>query len=288
MHGIDLHAHTTASDGQHSPAELVRMAAEIGLAALAVTDHDTTAGLHEALAAGRACGVEVVPGIELSAEPPKGAQGGRGQCHILGLFVDPDNAALLDRLRNVIEQRNSRNARIIERMRSELHWDVTLEEVEAAAGGDVVARPHFARVLVEKGLVCSVKEAFDVYLGKGGKAYMDRDRLTAEEAVRLIHGAGGAASLAHPNNLRLAEPDADAYISSLKDLGMDAIEARYNLHTAADTARYLALARRLEMPTSGGSDFHGLAVKPAVRLGHVEGDRPAPAELLDGLRAALR
>lgn len=283
---VDLHAHTTASDGQHSPSTLVEMASVAGLEVLAVTDHDTTSGIAEAMEAGMRLGIEVVPGIELSAEPPKTPGGVRNQCHILGLYVDPNCAALLERLQTVILNRNRRNARIVQRMREELHWDVTLAEVEHAAGGDVVARPHFARVLVDKGYVASMKEAFDVYLGKGGKAYVDRDRLTAEEAIGLIHAAGGVAVLAHPNNLAMDAAGTELYIQHLREIGLDGIEARYNLHTEADTARYLALAQRLDLVTSGGSDFHGLSVKSRVQLGHVEGSLPAPRSLLGPLTEA--
>ena len=283
---VDLHAHTAASDGEHSPEELVAKAVGAGLRTLAVTDHDTTAGIAAAVRAGAQSGVEVVPGIELSAEPPRNAAGARGQCHILGLFIDPECPALLQRLRAVLDHRNRRNALIIDRMRTELGWDVTLAEVENAAGGDVVARPHFARVIVDKGYTSSMKEAFDLYLGKGGKAYVERDRLNAEEAIGLIHRAGGVAVLAHPNNLLIAGAALEAYLRELIGLGLDGIEARYNLHTAEDTARYLALADRLGLATSGGSDFHGLSVKSAVRLGHVEGALPAPRSILAALRAA--
>jgi predicted metal-dependent phosphoesterase TrpH len=283
---IDLHAHTNASDGEHSPEILVEKAAAVGLKALAVTDHDTTAGIAAALATGARLGIEVIPGIELSAEPPKTPTGARGQCHILGLFIDPDSKSLLHRLEDVIRNRNRRNSLMVERMRNELGWDVTLQEIEHAAGGDVVARPHFARVMLDKGYVNSVKEAFDVYLAKGGKAYVERDRVTAEEAFKLIHQAGGVAVLAHPNNLRMGVEEAETYIASLAALGLDGVEARYNLHTAQDTQRYLALAQRLNLVTSGGSDFHGLAVKPTVHLGHVEGDQPAPFSLLASLKAA--
>ena len=188
----------------------------------------------------------------------------------------------------MIDHRNRRNALIVERMRNELNWNVTLAEVERVAGGDVVARPHFARVLVEKGYAASVKEAFDTYLGKGGKAYVDRDRLSAQEAIKLIHRAGGVASLAHPNNLQMSADETEAYTRGLQEMGLDAIEARYNLHTPEDTARYLALAERLCLLTSGGSDFHGHSVKPTVHLGHVEGSLPAPASLLAPLQAARR
>ena len=288
MPGIDLHAHTAASDGEHSPEALVEKAAGIGLAALAITDHDTTAGVAEGVRAGARLGIEIVPGIELSAEPPRTPAGARAQCHILGLFIDPECADLLKRLQSVIDHRNRRNGLIVERMRGELGWDITLEEVERVAGGDVIARPHFARVMVEKGYVGSVKEAFDVYLGKGGKVYVDRDRLTAAEAIGLIHRAGGVASLAHPNNLKMSEDDTEFYVRSLQEMGLDALEARYNLHTPEDTAGYLALAKRLGLATSGGSDFHGLSVKPTVHLGHVEGSLPAPYGLLAVLRERVR
>ena len=292
MHGddpdarvIDLHAHTTASDGEHSPAALVEKAAAMGLEVLAITDHDTTAGIADAARAASGLSVEIVPGIELSTEPPPTASTRRGQCHILGLFIDPSCHALLDRLHGVIDHRNRRNKLIVQRMRDELGWEITLPEVERAAGGSVIARPHFARILLEKGYVDSIKEAFDCYLGKGGRAYVERDRLTAEEAISLIHAAGGVAVLAHPNNVQMSPAGTEAYISGLQKIGLDAIEARYNLHTPADTARYLALAARLGLATSGGSDFHGQAVKPTVHLGHVEGALPAPRSMFATLKA---
>src|SRR5258706_11975211 len=139
---IDLHAHTTASDGDHSPTALVERAGEIGLTAVAVTDHDTTGGVAEALEAGARLGVEVVPGIELSAEPKS------GQCHILGLWVDPHSGPLNDRLKEVVQNRNTRNARIVEKMQKELGWEITLEEVEREAGGEVWSRPPLSRALV--------------------------------------------------------------------------------------------------------------------------------------------
>jgi predicted metal-dependent phosphoesterase TrpH len=277
---IDLHAHTTASDGDQSPTELVARALAAGLTAIAVTDHDTTTGLHEAIEAGKRLGVEVVPGIELSAEV------GRGQCHLLGFLIDPDNMPLISRLQYVVDMRNNRNAHIIERMRSELGFDVTLDEVEALAGGEIVARPHFARVMVNKGYVASMQEAFDIYLGKGGKAYVERIRLSPEEAIALIHGAGGVAVLAHPNNLKRNQAETEAEIKLLVSQGLDGIEARYNKHTPEDTTRYRALADRLGILTSGGSDFHGPTVKPDVFLGHVEGVLSAPDYLLERMKDA--
>ena len=277
---IDLHAHTTASDGDQTPTQLVERAAALGLTALAVTDHDTTAGVAEALEAGKRRGIEVVPGIELSAEVS------HGQCHLLGFLIDPESRPLRNRLQEVVENRERRNERIVARMRDELGFDITLEEVEAVAGGLIVARPHFARVLVNKGYVGSMQEAFDVYLGKGARAYVERDRLTPEEAISLIHQAGGVAVLAHPNNLKRDPEGTEAEIRALQAQGLDGIEARYNRHTPEENTRYLALAERLGLLTSGGSDFHGPSVKPDVLLGHVEGELPAPTELLPALKAA--
>jgi predicted metal-dependent phosphoesterase TrpH len=283
---LDLHAHTTASDGDHTPTELVRHAGEIGLAAIAVTDHDTTDGIVEALEAGRAYGVEVVPGIELSAEVSL------GQCHLLGYLVDPQASALTSRLQEVWDNRIRRNERIVEKMRSELGFDITLEEVEAVAGGDIVARPHFARVLVNKGYAGSIQGAFDDYLAKGAKAYVDRDRLLPEEAIALIHDAGGLAILAHPNNLKRNPAGTAAEIRRLQSLGLDGIEARYSRHTPEENARYLALAAELGLLTTGGSDFHGPTVKSKIFLGqveHFEGQevgQPAPYALLSALREA--
>lgn len=280
MKGIDLHAHTTASDGDKSPTELVWWAKCLGLSAIAVTDHDTTDGVEEALRAGEKYGVRVIPGIELSAEVPSPAQ-----CHILGYFVDPNCEAMQQRLKWVRDARDTRNERMVAKMQAH-GWNVTLTEIEQMAGGEVVARPHFAKVLLQKGYVASMQEAFDRYLGRGAQFYEDRVRLEPDEAIALIHKAGGVAILAHPNNLKRTVEETEQYIMYLQSVGLDGIEARYNLHTPEETARYLALAERLGLLTSGGSDFHGPTVKEKVWLGHVEGDAPAPVELLAVLEAA--
>lgn len=274
----DLHSHTTASDGDHSPTELIARAKQIGLTTLAVTDHDTLDGLGEAMEAGREAGVDVVPGIELSAEIDY------GQCHILGLYVDPNSKTMRNRLHEVLHNRNLRNERIIAKMQAH-GVDITLDEVEAESGGEVVARPHFAKVLLAKGVIETMQEAFDKHLTPGGTFYVDRVRLSSEECIALIHAAGGVAVLAHPNNLKRDEAETEKKIREMLDAGLDGIEARYNRHSPADVARYLALAERLGIVTSGGSDFHGASVKPRVFLGHVEGELPAPNSLLEPLRA---
>jgi predicted metal-dependent phosphoesterase TrpH len=275
---VDLHAHTTASDGDHTPTQLVRKAKEVGLTALAITDHDTTDGVAEALEAGATYGIEIVPGIELSAEFEK------GQCHILGLWIDPASKPLLSALRIVQEARAHRNDQILGKIRA-AGFEITLDEVKQVAGGDIVARPHFAKALLQKGHVASIAEAFDKYLGKGASFYVDRVRLQPEECIALIHAAGGVAILAHPNNLKRDIPETEAEIARLQAMGLDGIEARYNRHTPEDNTRYLALAERLGLLTSGGSDFHGPTVKPTVSLGEVEGTQPAPNALLAALKA---
>jgi predicted metal-dependent phosphoesterase TrpH len=274
---IDLHAHTTASDGDLSPSQLVALAVERGLTAVAVTDHDTVAGLDEALKAGARFGIEVVPGIELSAEFP------RGQCHLLGLFLAPGAPDLCRRLQEVIDNRNRRNARIVGKL-NDLGVNITLDDIVRVSGGEIVARPHFARALIDRGVVASVQEAFDRFLAKGAAAYVERDRLTPQESIDLIHRAGGVAILAHPNYLRRNEEQTELEIRNLAALGLDGIEARYYNHTPEDTARYLDMAQRLGLLTSGGSDYHGPRLRPSVLLGQVEGQLPAPTALLDRLR----
>lgn len=274
---IDLHTHTTASDGDQSPEALVRLAASCGLSAIAVTDHDTFDGVYEAVDAGRRVGVEVVPGVELSAAAP------RGQCHLLGLLIDTTNATIANRLKAVRDNRRRRNERMIERLQG-LDIPITMEQVNAIAGGDIVARPHFAKALIALGAACSVQDAFDRYLAEGAAAHVPKDKIEPDEAIALIHGASGVAVLAHPNYLKLDEAATEAEIRRLQAIGLDGIEARYSQHTAQDTQRYLALAATLGMVTSGGSDFHGPTVKPHVRLGGIEDGQAAPCELLDALK----
>ena len=280
--GIDLHAHTTASDGSFTPTELVEAAHGLGLGALAVTDHDTLAGLGEARAAAQRVGLDLVAGVELSVED----DGGR--FHLLGYGFDPANAALAETLTTLRRSRAARNDLMAARM-SEMGLPVTMDDVRAEAGEDalVIARPHFARALIKKGIVGSVAEAFEKYLSTGKPLYLPKEVLTPRDAIALIHSAGGVAVMAHPGLVPLDEAAFDARVTSLaqKD-GLDGIEAYYSQHSQADTDRFLALATRLGLLVTGGSDFHG-TVKPHVPLGIVFGGRPAAPALLESLRARL-
>ena len=280
--GIDLHAHTTASDGSLSPTELVQRAAGIGLAALAVTDHDTLGGLAEARAAAGEAGIELVPGVELSVED----DGGR--FHLLGYGFDPDDAALGEKLVTLRAARADRNERMAAKM-SELGLPLTMDDVRAEAGedADVIARPHFAQALIKKGVVRSVAEAFDTYLSSGKPLYLPKEVLTPREAIALIHAAGGVAVMAHPGLVPLsASALADRIASLHTDAGLDGLEAYYSQHGPADTDRFLTLARRHGLIVTGGSDFHGTP-KPHVPLGIVFQGRPAPYVLLTQMRTRI-
>lgn len=246
----DLHSHTTASDGTNAPAVNVRLAREAGLRGLAITDHDTTAGVAEALAEGRALGVEVVPGVEIST-----VAGGR-DVHVLGYYVDTDDAQFGERLRQLRKTRELRNEMILAKL-AELGLPVSMDEVLEQArkkpGRDeTVGRPHIAAVLVAKGCVADMAEAFDRYLGSGGAAYANPPRIRPEDAVDWIREAGGVPVLAHPG---LYEDG--ALVERLIAYGIKGIEARHPDHSPETETHYEAVARRHGLIVTAGSDFHG-------------------------------
>src|SRR5207248_4047132 len=199
---VDLHCHSTASDGTLPPAEVVRLAHEKGLVGLSLTDHDTIAGLAEAQAEAARFNITFIPGIEISAVPPIE----NGTLHILGYCIDPQNPTLLEMARQLIEARNNRNPRIIARLR-ELGIDITTDELAHEAKGEVMGRPHIGALLMKKGVVKSIKRAFTDYLAPGGKAYFDKERLSSRDAIGRIRRAGGIPVLAHPIQLK-AQNDA--------------------------------------------------------------------------------
>src|SRR3954469_7467116 len=234
---VDLHSHSTASDGTFAPADVVRLAKESGLVGLALTDHDTIAGLAEAAAAAKELGIDFLPGIEISCEVPKPAT-----MHMLGYGVDIHSQPLKELTSQLMAGRDDRNPRIIKRL-NELNVAITMEEVEQAAGGGVIGRPHIAAVLLRKGYVSSIKQAFDKYLGQGAPAYFDRDRPTPKRGIELIRQSGGVAVLAHPVQLR-TENDAqlERTIKDLVDLGLAGIEVIHSDHDASLVEKYSRLA----------------------------------------------
>jgi hypothetical protein len=280
MAEIDLHTHSTASDGTLSPAELVREAKRCGLRALALTDHDTTNGLEEAIEAGRIEGVELIPGCELSVDYP------RGQMHILGLWLPAHPEGVQHKLAYLRERRHSRNERIIAKLRK-LGLDIDYAEVRDLAGEASVGRPHIARVLVHKGLVGSVQGAFDRYIGPRGKAYVPKDKLKPGEAIEVLKRDKATVILAHPYSLELGESELRSEVAKLQELGLDGAEVYYPEHTEEQTETYRALCRELDLLMSGGSDFHG-SVKPDIALGTGRGDLRMGYELVQRMKEHRR
>lgn len=286
---VDLHSHSTASDGSLTPTELVRAAQRIGLAGLALTDHDTGNGLKEAQAEASRIGLRFVPGIEITAEfrPPVAMD-------ILGHFIDPASPALQQMSDLLIQARDSRNPKIIERLNS-LGCAVTLEQAQALARKNVPAgqpfvlgRPHIAQALVDSGCVASIKQAFDIYLGSGGSAYFDKARLTPRQAIECIHNAGGLATLAHPVHLAIVNPtELQTLVAGLVDMGLDGIEVWHADHGPHEIELFLQIARRYNLAVTGGSDFHGRN-KPDVALGLGKGNVAVPVAVLDDLEQRWR
>ncbi len=257
---IDLHSHTDQSDGTFTAAELVAEAVRTGLSALAITDHDTFAGYDLAVPQAAQAGLELVCGIELSTKY-RGAS-----VHLLGYFPwEPPSPEFRDWLRLLLESRRDRNQRLIGKLRS-LGVEITLEEVEAK-GRTLTGRPHFARVLVDKGYARDIQDAFDAYLDESARGYVQRHEVPIEEAVERVVAGGGIASLAHPVRvaknkwIKLAE-----YVGAMSGMGMGAIEVYHSDHSPENVAYYQSLAERFGIGVTGGSDFHG-GNKPLISLG---------------------
>ncbi len=255
---VDLHTHSSCSDGQYPPAEVVRRAAEAGVTHMALTDHDTAEGILAAQAAAAACGLRFMAGIELSTS-------GRPRQHILGYGVQPEHPVLQDACRLFMKRRLHRAEQIAQLLQSQ-GIAVTAEEAAAEAKGQL-GRPHFARVMMKKGYVTSVLEAFERYLATPAVRAIPDPKPTAEEAIALIHRAGGVAVLAHPFTLGLSESEFPVVLDALCALGLDGMEVYYPKHTAAQTDFFLSCAKARPLLITGGSDYHGEAVKPDITLG---------------------
>jgi predicted metal-dependent phosphoesterase TrpH len=273
---VDLHCHSTASDGTLPPREVVRLARDSELAGLALTDHDTVAGVAEAQDEARKLGLTFIPGIEISCSyPPPGTM------HILGYGVDPESEVLREMTRRLIGARDERNPKIIAKLNA-LGVAITMEEMEREAGGQVVGRPHIAAVLARKGYVSSIKQAFDKYLGQGAPAFFDKERLDAKRALELIRQSKGLPVLAHPVQLRASnDAELERVVKDLADLGLAGIETIHSDHDAALVEKYTKLAERFGLLQTGGSDFHGTN-KKAIALGRARGRR-IPREMMDQL-----
>lgn len=253
-----MHVHSTFSDGTYSVKALAAAARKRRLSLLSLTDHDTTAGLPSFRAACEEEGLAWLNGIELSAEAPY-------TLHILGFRFDAADAALNGRLEYVRRMRDERNEKICANLRK-LGFDISVEEARGLSGGEVVARPHLARLMVKKGFAGTYAEAFARYIGDGGSAYVPRVRLSPEECVSLITAAGGLPVLAHPYQTGLADEELEKLTARLKDAGLWGIEAVYSNHSAEQIYSYLALAQKFGLYPTAGSDFHG-GNSPGIDLG---------------------
>jgi len=248
---VDLHSHSTASDGSRAPADVIREAKRVGLAAIALTDHDTLDGIGEATATGEELGVRVVPGVELSAVE------GDSETHILGLHLT-DTREMEEALVGLREMRRSRAERIVMRL-NELGVRVEFASVLEQAAGGAIGRPHVARAMIAEGWAVDFRDAFDRYLGNGRPAYVSKDRLAVTDAIGLIHRAGGLAVLAHPGQAGTRDR-VEAFVRQ----GIDGLEVRHPGHTSEDTVRLAALVAHFSLVASGGSDWHGAAEGPRL------------------------
>lgn len=283
---IDLHIHTTASDGTWSPEQIVVGARNAGLDAISITDHDTFAGYEEAQAFAAREGVPLICGIELSTKLQPAAGGRPKTVHLLGYFLRPPAPALLEWVAAQQQIRHERNVQLSARL-EELGVPVTLDEVRQR-GRSMAGRPHFASIMVEKGYVSTLQEAFDKYLDEKGAAYVDKHDPSLAEGIRQVREAGGIASLAHPIRLNRFGREEEDLIRQMAKMGLHAIEAWHSDHTPRHRERYEFLAQRYRLAVTGGSDFHG-DNKPGVELGTGKGNNVAvPRNVLERLRALNR
>ena len=274
---IDLHTHTTFSDGSQTPAQLVGEAAAIGLTAVAVTDHDTVDGLPEALVAGERLGIDVIPGVEINLEHD------RVTMDMLGYFLAGDpTEELQQELAELRVYRVERNERMLERL-TELGLPLDAEDLAAAAENGAVGRPHIGEAMVRRGYVSSITEAFELYLRRGAPAWVDRRRLGLSRALKLLRASGALPVLAHPGIIRTDAAGLDHIVRDAARTGLAGIECYYPLHDAETVARCLGLAGKYALVPTGGSDYHG-TVKPKARLGVSYLGGPVP----DGVLADLR
>ena len=274
---IDLHVHSTASDGSLSPQELIKAAEAVPLRAMAITDHDTIDGAAEALRHSKSTYVEILSGVEISVDFEPGTM------HLLGYLFRLDDVHLRQALEVVQKSRAERNVKIIQRLQG-LGIDIDYDEVSEVSGGGQVGRPHIAEVLVQKGVVRGIDDAFNTLLKKGGPAYVDRYRLSPAEAIETIRGAGGVPVLGHPSTLNTrTEAELDKIIADLKAVGLHGVEAYYPTHGPDRTALYMRLAKQHGLLVTGGSDFHG-AAKSGVHIGFGRGDLRIPYRLVKDLK----
>lgn len=275
---VDLHIHSTASDGKFSPETIVGKAAELGLKVIALTDHDSVDGIIPAIEAAKAFPrLTFIPGVEVSTDLAD------GEAHILGYFIDYTSRELGSALERFRNSRQGRARGMVDKL-ADLGIDIDWQRVQEIAGDGSIGRPHIARAMLEKGYTATFEEAFDKYIGHGGPAYVEREKMTPEEAVELILRSNGLPVLAHPFTVK--EPE--AMVKKLKAAGLVGIEAYYKGNTAAETGATLALAKRYGLIATGGTDYHGIGDSREVMLGGVEVPLEAAERLIAAGQRALK
>lgn len=272
---VDLHVHSTFSDGTDSPEEIVALAKAKGLSAVVLTDHDNAAGQARFAAAAAEVGLRTLTGMELSADVP-----GR-TVHLLAYGFDPAHAELAEAASKIRDGRNARNSEILAKL-TKIGCFITMSEVRAAAGSDLIARPHIAQVLVQKGYARDKRDAFDRYLGRKGAAYCERFRLPPEECIRLVRAAGGQVSLAHPASTGYNRSELHQFVEGLVHAGLAGIEVYYTGHLIGQIREYMDLVSEFNLVPTGGSDFHG-ANKPGIELGTAYGSLAVPDVCFEAL-----
>ena len=278
MKTIDLHTHSLASDGAQTPAEVVRTAHAAGLAAMALSDHDTIDGVAEAMAEGKRLGIEVIPAVELSAQSDT-------ELHILGYFIDIQNKPLIDAMGYALKVRDERQEETCAKL-NEQGFAITMDELrEEANGNPVLCRAHFAQIMVRKGYAESVQDAFKRYLSVGCYAYSNRQAFTAKECISIIREAGGLPVAAHLHLIKKPDDELREYLRELVGYGLEGIEGYYTDYTPDMDIRYRGMAEEFGLTISGGTDYHG-ANKPHIAIGKGRGNLEIPYEVLDGLRRA--
>jgi len=267
---VDLHVHTTASDGRYSPTEIVRRAAKLGLTVLAITDHDTVDGINEALDAAREFPeLEIIPGVEINTDVPS------GEAHVLGYFLDYTHPELLSVLRDMRTSRQERAQKMVAKL-GELGMPLQWDRIRELAGTGAIGRPHIAQALLEKGYISTIREAFDRYISRDGPAYVERTKVTPLDATKLVLRANGLPVLGHP--LTIGDPE--AMIRDLAAGGLVGIEAHYGSYNESEVARLVRFADGLNLLTTGGSDYHGLDENAETKIGAVHVPSRAVRRLL--------
>ena len=274
---IDLHTHSTESDGTLTPQELMQLASDIGLSAIALTDHDTVGGLSKAKPVAESLGIELVPGIELSTDY------NGTEVHMLGFYIDDTNPAFLKKLQEFIDSRNLRNEKMAFLLQKE-GFSITLEDLYREYPDSVITRAHFARYLVEHGYVKDRDTVFRKYLGDNCRCYVPREKITPFEAIDLIHLGGGLAFFAHPVLCHMNHDRLRFFVRDLKEAGLTGMEAVYSMNSPGDERNMKKLAQAFDLLISGGSDFHG-ENKPYIHLGTGKGNLRIPDSILDAIKA---